>query len=810
MPGPLSHIRVLDLTTPLGEMAGRTLSDLGAEVIKIEMPGGAAARRLPPFARGKESDPQGSLYWASVALGKKSVVLDVTTAEGRVALLGLAAGADVFIESWPPGEAASHGLGYAGLAALNPALVYASVSPFGQTGPAAMAPATDLTIEAASGLLMLQGDGDRPPVPVGYPQASFHAGVQAAADICIALCERDTSGLGQHLDVSAQAAMVWTLMNATGYPPNVNGDPPGYCEQRAAPAARFLGVAIPRMLEAADGWVTWAIALPVVGGRTFHGLMAWAEREGFVPELLRGRDWNDFISQAVGGKLPPDDIAAGVEACQALARSKTKRELQTFAANTGILVSAVYTVPDLLSDPQLEARGYWTKVDGRTHPGPIPRLTATPAELGAPAPALGQHQSLASGKRREPAVLPGSRGARQSAFAGLKVADFAWVGVGPLISKALADHGATAIHLESATRPDILRLLPPYKDGVPGINRSQFVANFNTSKLGLACDLSLPEGRALAQRVIDWSDVVVESFTPGTMAKFGFDYDTLRRSRPDLVMLSTCLRGQTGPERGYTGFGGQGASLAGVHALTGWPDRPPAGPWGAYTDFINPRYGIAALAAAIAHRRRTGVGQYIDLSQSEGGIRFIEPLVLDYVVNGNASPARGHESPYAAPHGVYQCAGVERYLAIAVESDQQWRALVELTGLPFELGLGPSQRRALDAAIDADLQAWSGTRDAFEAAEALRGAGVPAYAVLRPTDLYRDPQLAHRGFFVTLDHTEMGPTPYDGFATTFSGTPAILRGPGPCLGEHTDQVLRDVLGLSDDEIANLAVSGALA
>ncbi|MFN0093496.1 MAG: CaiB/BaiF CoA transferase family protein [Dehalococcoidia bacterium] len=809
MPGPLAHIRVIDIATPLAEMAGRALADLGAEVIKIEPPGGAAARRIPPFIAGREGDPEASLYWASVALGKKSVVLDLDTPAGRATLLDLARSADVFIESGAPGVMANQGFGHEALAAVNPGLVYASVSPFGQDGPEASSPATDLTIEASSGLLALQGDGDRPPVPVGYPQASFHAGVQAAADICVALYEREQSGLGQWIDVSAQAAMVWTLMNATGYPANTGGNPPGSCEQRAQPPAKFLGVEMPKLLRCADGWVGWAIALPVVGPRTLHELMRWAEAEGVLDDAPAGKDWTNFIAEAVAGQLTPSTLAPAIAAVQRLAARKTKVELQSRAATTGILVSAVYTVADLLTDPQLAAREFWTEVDGRIHPGPVPRLSGTPAELRAPAPTLGQHQDIATSARSSPA-LHGSGSPRRSAFEGLKVADFAWVGVGPLISKALADHGATVVHLESASRPDILRLLPPFKDAIPGLNRSQFVANFNTSKLGLACDFAVAEGRALAQRVIDWCDVVVESFTPGTMAKFGFDFATQSQARPDLVMLSTCLRGQTGPERGYTGFGGQGASLAAVHGITGWPDRPPAGPWGAYTDFINPRYGVAALASAILHRRRTGQGQYIDLSQSEGGIRFIEPLVLDYVVNGRSAPASGHHSATAAPHGVYRSAGDERYVAIAVEDDAQWQALVSVTAIPFSPDLPAVARRSAGSEIDAALAAWAAPRDAFEAGQALRGSGVPAYPVLRPTDLYADAQLAARGFFVTLDHLEMGPTPYDGFASSFSATPPALRCPGPLLGQDTDRVLTEVLGLSDDEVVALAASGALS
>lgn len=807
---PLADLRVLDLATPLAELAGRLLADLGAEVLKIEPPGGTAARTLPPFDGAR---PTESLYWAALGLGKKSVILDIQSAAGKERLLDLVATADILLESSEPGYMDGLGLGYAALQAVNPRLVYVSVSPYGASGPFAHAPAAELTIEAAGGLLGLQGDGDRPPVPVGFPQSAFHAGAQAAADALVAIHERSASGRGQHLDVSAQAAMVWTLMNATGYPPNHGSDPPGHGEHRADPPVQmFPGLVVPRMLRCKDGWVTYTISLAGIGPRTHAAVMERAAGMGLLPASLQGLPWANWIAEVQAGNLRVEDVVASLQVTQSFFETQSKLELQSFANSTGILIAPIYSISDLLSDPQLEARDYWTRLDGRTYPGPFARLSGTPITYTGAAPALGEHQSLldSAPSRGVPAAPPATP--RRGAFEGIKIADFAWVGVGPIISKALADHGATVVHMESSVRPDILRLAPPYKDGVPGIDRAQFMANFNSSKLGLACNLQTEAGRELAMRVVEWADVVVESFTPGTLKRWGLDYEVIRQRRPDIVMLSTCLRGQTGPEAGYTGFGGQGAALAGIHSITGWPDRAPSGPWGAYTDFINPRYGVAALAAALLHRQRTGEGQHIDLAQSEAGIHFIEPLVLDYTVNGREARAAGHDSLYACPHGVFRTAGTERYVALAVETPAQWGALRSLA--PLGAFGGPAyqsveQRTGHKEAIEDALRAWCLAEEPFALAERLRSAGVPASVVLRPSDLYTDAQLAHRGFFVTLDHTVMGPTPYDGPVTQFSATPAVLRKAAPCLGEDTMEILSGILGLSDDEIADYAAAGAL-
>ena len=759
-------------------MTGRILAELGAEVIKVEPPGGCESRALPPFA-GAES-----LYWAALGAGKRSVV-----AADPAAFL---ADADVFVESGRT----------AGIAERFPHVVHASVTPFGTSGPAAGMPAAELTVEAAGGLVGLQGNPDRPPLPMGaMPQAAFHAGAQAAADIVVALYERASSGLGQHLDVSAQATIVWTLMSATGHPPNTGRNPPGTSEYRNDPRPPVApGLKLPYVTPCADGYVVVFFQMPILGERTLHQLLRWAEEEGMdVPDAIRGRSFMHWLADLREGDLTADVVGAASDLCRALVQGKTRQELQVFSARHGLSLAAVYDVPDLLNDPHLAAREFWTDVAGRRHAGPFAKLSGTPLTPAWGAPALGELDKPA------PRVRPSdTRTVSSPPFSGLKVADFSWVGVGPMIGKALADHGANLVRIESPGRLDLLRTRPPFKDDVPGPNRTQFYANFNSSKLGMTVDLGTDAGRELARRMADWSDVVLESFSPGTMARFGLDYETLSADREDLVMLSTCMRGQTGPERGFSGFGNQGAAVAGLFGLVGWPGRAPTGPWGAYTDFITPRFGVAALAAALLHRRRTGEGQYIDLSQIEAGIRFLEPLVLDYDVNGTVTRALGQRSPHACPHGVYPAAGHERYVAVAVESRAQWDALASVV----DLGCAYADRREHADALDEILTRWMEPLEPFAAAERLQRVGVPAYVVLRPSDLYHDPQLAHRGFFVTLDHPEMGPTPYDGPATVYSRTPQTLR-PAPLLGEHNDYVLREILGLSEREADEYARAGAL-
>ena len=396
---------------------------------------------------------------------------------------------------------------------------------------------------------------------------------------------------------------------------------------------------------------------------------------------------------------------------------------------------------------------------------------------------------------------------RRYAFEGVKVADFAWVGVGPITTKYLADHGATVIRVESHVRPDVLRLAPPWRDGEPGLDRSQFFASYNTSKYGVTLDLAKPKAQDLARRLVAWADVVVESFTPKAMPKWGLDHDSLRRVKPDLIMLSTCQQGQTGPHAEYPGFGQLMASLTGFYHIAGWPDRAPAPPYGAYTDFIAPRFAACALMAALDYRRRTGRGQYIDLAQYEAALHFLATELLDYRVNGRVRGRAGNRSTTRAPHGVYRCRGEERWLAVSVADEEQWRALCRVMGEPAWTAdrrfatLGDRLSNADE--LDARLQDWTAEQEADEAMERLQRAGVAAALVQNCLDLHQDPRLTAWGFFHFLEHKEMGPSPYEGHQFRLSRTPGELRFAAPAMGQHNAYVFKEVLGLGDEEIARL-------
>jgi len=396
---------------------------------------------------------------------------------------------------------------------------------------------------------------------------------------------------------------------------------------------------------------------------------------------------------------------------------------------------------------------------------------------------------------------------------GVKVADFSWVGVGPTVTRALAEHGATVIRVESHRNPDSLRMAFPFKDGVPGINRSGFGAMFHTNKYGMSLDLTKPRGREVALRLIQWADVVAESYTPGTMAKFGLDYASVRRIKPEIIYYSTTQQGQTGPHAMVPGYGTQGAAAAGFCQITGWGDRPPVSVFAAYTDAVSPWYLVVVLIGALMRLRKTGKGMYIDQSQCESAIHFLEPAVLDYIVNGRIAGRMGNRHPAAVPHNAYPCRGKDRWVAIAVQTDTEWRGLCKAIGRPelaedlrFHTFMA---RKENEEALDHLIGKWTSGYLAEEVMLLMQGAGVPSGVVSACQDLFEDPQLRHRNHFVRLNHKEIGPMAYRAPAYKLSRTPSRLLRPGPCLGQHNEWIYKEILGYSDDEIGDMLSEGVI-
>ncbi|MGD9961963.1 CaiB/BaiF CoA transferase family protein [Nocardioides sp.] len=396
-------------------------------------------------------------------------------------------------------------------------------------------------------------------------------------------------------------------------------------------------------------------------------------------------------------------------------------------------------------------------------------------------------------------------------FEGLKVLDFTWAAAGPITTKHLADGGATVVKVESSTYPDSVRLGGPYKDNKPGINRSGFFADFNTSKQGIALDMKNAAAKEVILDLACWADVVADSFRPGVLGRSGLGYDVMRERNPGLITLSTSLYGSDGPYSNHPGFGAQGAALSGIHGQTGWPDRAPAAPKGAYTDSIAPRFALAALSAALIHRERTGVGQHIEISQIESGVQFLAPELLQYQLDGVAAQRHGNDAQMAV-HGAFPTAGSDCWIAIDATSDQSWTSLQRFfadRGDPRLEDFDSEDRVLRMDAVHAIVGQLTAGFESAELARDLQKVGVATYPVNKGSDLMADPVLRDSEHFTNLDHPEMGRLDYNGPAYRFQHSTVELRSAAPCLGEHTHLVLGELLGYDEQQISALEAAGAL-
>ena len=810
--GMLDPYTVLDFTDARGELGPMILGDLGADVIKVEPPGGSSARKAEPLLEDAADADLASLQFVAFNRNKRSIVLDPEDDADRANLRALIERADMLIEATPDGPLAHYGINFEAARAINPRIVYVRLSPFGDDGPHADFIGNDLVIAAMGGPVSLQGSADRAPLRVTVPQVWRHAGIESAAAALVAHAKMRASGEAQYVDLSAQCVMTWTMLNAMdahaiqGYDFERNGS----CLNNGVLNVELVHPCV-------DGHI---VALPLFG--VLSGLTEELIEQGIVDESFRDTDWESFEAQFLDPSVDaPFNLDEATEICRRYFKNYTKVALMEYGLKHGMSFAPVNTLAGLLDLEHIKTRDYWrdvTLANGKTvgAAGVWAKPNAAPLTVRRDAPRLDEHgdeirAELASthdANTRDEDLNPD-----RLPFEGVKVADFAWVGVGPISAKYLADHGASVVRVESENRPDVLRGGGPFKDAQPGWNRSQFFGDFNTSKQSLSLDLKSPEAIELAKRLIAKSDVMIESFAPGAVARMGLGYDEVKQINPGLIMVSTCLMGQTGPASSMAGYGYHAASIAGFYELTGWPDQPPAGPWVAYTDTIAPRFISALLAAALDHKRRTGEGCYIDVAQLEAALHFLGPELLDYQANGRLASRLGNRSAIHAPQSNYPCAGEDQWVAIAVDDDTQWPLLCAEIGradLAQDEALAThAGRLARHDDIDEAIVAWTRTVTPQEAMRRLQAAGVPAGVVQRSSDLLADPQYQHRRFYRWHDHPEMGHIPYAGHQYRISGYDNGPRAPAPTLGQHSLDVLTNLLDLDDEAIAAAYASGAI-
>lgn len=813
----LKGVRIIDLTARHGMLCGQIMSDLGADVVQLEAPGGAAGRSRGPFLNN-QACPENSLSWAAWSRGKRSVVLDLHSAEGVATLRDLLASADMVIEDCSSDERARLGLGEAELGALNSRLIHVCITPYGLTGPKADWAFCDLTVLAAGGPLAVTGDSDRPPVRISVPQAFLHAAADAAVGALIALHHLRRTGIGQRVEVSAQESVTSTTQS------NIIAEAIGDSQSvRRSGGGSIAGIPTRTIWPAADGYVAITHNFGALAGAATKRLMDVIHNAGFCDEATRDQDWQTYGLKLAQGRVSRESFEE-LKACIArFTASRTKAELLELALERKLLIAPVATISEMMSSDQALARGSFFRpadgghLSGLRYPGPFARFAKSPLQLKRGAPSIGEHTAeilaeLASSPRKQAPVTAAGQSS-DLPLEGIRILDLSWAYSGPAATRMLGDYGATVVKVESSKRMDPSRSVRPFANGDMDPESAAVFHNLNAGKKLVSLDLTAPETTQVFLDLVRWADVICESFAPGVMTKLGFDYEALRAINPNVIMLSTSLMGNSGPLATFAGFGNLAAAITGFVEITGWPDRAPAGPYMAYTDYIGPRYIAAALLAAIAHREATGEGQHIELAQAETAMHFLAPALLDFDANAHDTSRVGNDDPEMVPHGVFPGLTADTWIAVACVTDEQWRTLCNLIGTIAEQGSRwdrLADRLKHREAISGLLKRWSEQRTVEESEQILQAAGVAASVVRNSRELLYDPQLLHAGHFSPAKR-ELGGRDAIIERTTprLSRTPPRIDRTAPYFNRDLDFVLSRILEYDGEKISNLIMSGAL-
>jgi crotonobetainyl-CoA:carnitine CoA-transferase CaiB-like acyl-CoA transferase len=748
------------------------LSDLGAVVVKLEGPGGDPVRRRPPlFGPGAEGAISSLFVYLNT--GKQSMVVEEPVAEQ---LPGLCDEVDVLITDEttqgpiPPG--------------LPPRLIWCSLSPYGLVGPYSGFQGTHLTIfhSGGEGHLLPSGLGwelfpDRPPVQIGSQMGDYDTGASAAVAILAACVRQRRCGIGERIDVSAQEAQL-TLNRTRLSRFNHDG-----VQLRRGPSQYGIG----GMIRCRNGYIQ------LVG--------------------LRPEHWDRLVSGPDGAGLRPADNGAGHgadgddawrgRALRDWCAARDKEQVTRLLAAAGCPVGAYASPADLVASPQLAHRGFFQQVDQPgvgivTLPGVAYRLSATPVRVEG-APRLGAGTGLpVRPDEPPPRELPPA-----GPLEGIRVLDFTWAAAGPYATLLLAFLGAEVIKVESSRRLDPARR--GFMQDYGGVNRSPNFDELNLNKRSFVVDLTQPAGLELVTRLVAVSDVVVDNFRPGVMARYGLDAETLRAQRRDLIVASSSANGATGPEAAGAGLASVFGATGGLGEQTGYPDGPPT-EVGESTDYRSANALAIALLAALLHRQRSGEGQAIDLASREVVVSTAPHALLAHLAGADWTPRVGNDDRALSPHGLYPCADSDDWIAIAVRGQPDWKELCEVLGEP---GWGESfstapERAGARETIDKVISAWTQQHTSGDAFRQLQARGIPASPSFTNKDLATDPHVVARQVFVEVDHPDIGRHLVMRAPWIMAGADCSIRRSGPLLGQDNAYVLETILGISPGEHAQYA------
>ncbi len=757
-----------------GEMCGRLLSDLGADVIRVEPPGGAASRTQAPLHDGV------SLPFATQNAGKRGVVIDHTIADGRERLLRLLDDADIWIETRAP-------LDTDVVRARNPGLVVLSITDFGLTGPYRDWVATDWTLLAMGGVLSRSGlPGSEPLMPPGDLALQVTA-MQATWAALVAYWNRLESGRGDHIDFSLYEATAQAIDPAMGTVGTAQVA--GYAETRDRPAPGPYPI-----FRCRDGHVRVVLLAP----RQWHAMRAWLGE----PEDLQDPELETIRGRA----LASDRVHAAFEQHF---RERDKHELTLEGQARGVPIAPVLTPADVLAAEHFRARGAIARTElargiMADAPTGFAEIDGCRVRSARRAPELGEHDDeLFAEPVHGPDVIGAHAGRPRRPLEGLRVLDFGVIVLGAELARLFCDQGAEVIKIESRAFPDGARVSPVH-----------FAIGHRGSR-GLGVNLRTSEGVDVIKRLVARSDVVLANFKPGTLDKLGLGAPVLREINPGIVVVNSSAVGATGPWSTWMGYGPLVRCVSGLTSLWRYPEDD-----GGFSDSttIHPDHyaarvtAITALAALIG-RRRSGRGAEIATSQAEAILMQIGGLLVEESLRPGAVHATSNAGRHAAPWGIYPCAGDDEWCVVTVRDDDDWRRLRSAVGDPDwaqdEDLAATTGRLARRAELDEHLTAWTRERAPREVTATLQAAGVPAGFMQRAGEYEDDPQLQARDFLRTFEQPGLEPMAIEHAPFRSELIPAPANSPAPEPGQHTREICARLLGMDPDDVDRLVASGVL-
>ena len=776
---PLAGIRVIDQADENGEMCGRLLADLGAEVIRVEPPSGAASRRLPPF------HDDISLYFTVRNLGKKSVTLNLESAEGHPRLENLLGAADVWIESHRAGD-----LDRREVLGRHPGLVITSITAFGLTGPYRDYAATDAVLVAMSGLLFRSGVPGKPPLLPPGAIAYDVAGTTAAFATVAALWDRAKTGRGQHLDVSVMEAAAQTSDWAMPSFSASKARGGSYYEIRTGSAPVYT------MYPCADGYVRLIILNP----RQWRAMRAWLGE----PQVLQA-DHFDYLLVRMSIQ---HDILDPMFA--EFFKDKNKLDLAREAQRRGLAMTPVLSPDEVLAADHFADRRTFREAQvadgmkGRVADGFF-ILDGRRLGFTGRAPAVGEND-------REPLAPIAKESTRADAtqrrypFAGLRVLDFGIGGVGVEAGRLLAEYGADVIKIETRAHPDFIR-------AIYGTEMNPAFASSSRCKRSLGINLRTERGLEIIKRLVAVADVVIENGATGTMEKLGLGYEQMREINPRIVLASSQLMGATGSWKDWIGFGPNSRTAGAMTYLWNFSEGGmPPGSGAIHPDHLVGRMlALGAIATLLARERQSG--GHLEVAQVEVIIGLLADLMLKATLAPGTVEPQGNHNPRGAPWGVYPCDGNERWCVITIRDDDDWRRFRAAIGDPewarareYETARGRMKYRA---ELDRRVAEWTSAHTDREVTEILQRARVPAGFMMYASDMPTDPHLLARGYPQSVDQPGVGSMMFEGPAFHASSIPEPIVAPAPALGEHTREICRTILAMPDAEVSQLIADSVL-